>query len=238
MTTTTNGTGPQNDDPEQARPSEPELNAALAEAVRHAIGQRVAASAKDIATAVFEEFLTPAVLEQMQDTARKAAQEAVAPAPTPEETAEEEQKQLFYPNVEAFVEKFLAVVYAREVVRARADTDIKWCPQWHDHPEAASRLGAMWRAWEHARLGKTSELSSWWRDHADHHMAVLMSPDGPFKNCSIGKGKHAVLDPLPLEAATPGSFDDPFEVVDVAAESSLVMVTGSPRRGTVVAEFP
>ncbi|WP_221186477.1 DUF4913 domain-containing protein [Terracoccus luteus] len=38
----------------------------------------------------------------------------------------------------------------------------------------------MWRAWEALRLDPATGMSVWWRDHADHHMTVLFSPEGPF----------------------------------------------------------
>lgn len=34
-------------------------------------------------------------------------------------------------------------------------------------------------------------MSIWWRDHADHHMGVLLSADGPFKGCKPVAGGHA-----------------------------------------------
>ena len=63
------------------------------------------------------------------------------------------------------------------------------------------RLEALWRAWEHLRLDPATGMSVWLRDHADHHMGVLLSSDGPFKGCGVdGHGDHP-LEPLPV--ATP-----------------------------------
>ncbi|NNH09192.1 DUF4913 domain-containing protein [Cellulomonas fimi] len=42
------------------------------------------------------------------------------------------------------------------------------------------RLEALSRASEHPRHNPRPGVSEWWRDHADHHMVVLMDPDGPF----------------------------------------------------------
>lgn len=42
-------------------------------------------------------------------------------------------------------------------------------------------------------------MSVWWRDHADHHMAVLMDPDGPFSSAADAdenkskKGSHCPM---------------------------------------------
>ncbi|MGI8731362.1 MAG: DUF4913 domain-containing protein [Solirubrobacteraceae bacterium] len=40
-------------------------------------------------------------------------------------------------------------------------------------------------------------MSVWFRDHADHHMAVLLSDAGPFKGCKP-EGHGERLKPLPL----------------------------------------
>ncbi|MEO5316241.1 DUF4913 domain-containing protein [Pseudarthrobacter sp. CC12] len=52
----------------------------------------------------------------------------------------------------------------------------KWCIEWYFHPEAVSRVEALWRAWEHLRLDGSTGISVWFKDHADHHMYVLLAP--------------------------------------------------------------
>ncbi|WP_243400462.1 DUF4913 domain-containing protein [Arthrobacter sp. Bz4] len=49
-------------------------------------------------------------------------------------------------------------------------------------------------------------MSSWWREHADHHMPILLSTDGPFKGCTPEKGHNPRLDPLPCAPAPAGLF--------------------------------
>ncbi|WP_307025027.1 DUF4913 domain-containing protein [Arthrobacter globiformis] len=51
-------------------------------------------------------------------------------------------------------------------------------------------------------------MSVWWRDHADHHMGVLLSADGPFKGCKPVAGGHAAnkLKILPCEPPPPGAL--------------------------------
>jgi len=122
-----------------------------------------------------------------------------AEAPVDEESA----PALYYPNVEAFVRDQLAPTYRREL-----DSPSRtWCPEWWRHAEAIARLEALWRAWEHLRLDPATGISVWFRDHADHHMGVLLDVNGPFKGCSPGKGHGARLDPLPHAAPPPGMFD-------------------------------
>jgi hypothetical protein len=52
-------------------------------------------------------------------------------------------------------------------------------------------------------------MSIWWRDHADHHMAALMDPDGPFSNATEGEQNTAKKDePLPYTPPPQGMFPD------------------------------
>jgi hypothetical protein len=103
---------------------------------------------------------------------------------------------MFYPNLAEFVRDTLATTYRRQL---DVGAGVTWCPQWWRHPEAISRLEALWRAWEFLRLDEDTGMSVWWRDHADHHMPVLLSTDGPFHGCSPDGGHHTKVAPLPCE---------------------------------------
>ena len=70
-----------------------------------------------------------------------------------------------------------------------------FCPQWWKHPEAIARMDALWRAFEQLRQDPGTGMSVFWRDHADHHMSVLLDGDGPFKGCEEGHSEHP-LGPL------------------------------------------
>ena len=48
-------------------------------------------------------------------------------------------------------------------------------------------------------------MSTWWRDHADHHMRILLSPDGPFATSRSRPGER---EPLPYNAPPGGMFVD------------------------------
>ncbi len=117
----------------------------------------------------------------------------------------EELPELWFPTLEAFVEQQLAPMWRRNL----AGSSMTWCPEWWRHAEAIARLEALWRAWEHLRMDPALGMSVWFRDHADHHMAVLLDADGPFKGCSPeeGKGHSARLTPLPCTPPPPGLFD-------------------------------
>ncbi|GAB86872.1 DUF4913 domain-containing protein (plasmid) [Gordonia rubripertincta] len=104
-----------------------------------------------------------------------------------------------FESVYEFVDDHLVLLYARHV---ETKPGRLWCPRWFDHAEAVSRLEALWRAYESLRLDPATGMSVWWRDHADHHMAVLMSADGPFEGCSADRGHNRPPRPLPTEQLT------------------------------------
>jgi hypothetical protein len=100
-----------------------------------------------------------------------------------------------YPNSAAWVAIWLCPNLEREIKRT-----FEWCPQWWDHPEAVQRLEALWRAWEILRLNGGTGMSTWWVDHADHHLALLCNPDiGPFGHCHTTHGR----DVAPLRTTEP-----------------------------------
>lgn len=95
------------------------------------------------------------------------------------EAEEAPEPELFYKDLVSFVQEHLSPSYRRSL----SGTDRTWCPSWWKHEEAISRLEALWRSREFLRLDGSTGMSIWWRDHADHHMGVLLSADGPFKGC-------------------------------------------------------
>jgi len=170
-----------------------DLDAAMRDAARSALRKRL----DTIAVAAVDAQLDDATLAQLRATADDAARAAMQDAAAPQVDGAE--PELYYPDVVSFVTKHLAPMYRRSL-SANSTT---WCPQWWRHAEAIARLEALWRSWEHLRLGPSTGTSVWFRDHADHHMAVLLSADGPFKGCKPdGHGER--LQPLPLIAPPDG----------------------------------
>ena len=110
---------------------------------------------------------------------------------------------LGYPDSGAFLEDYLLANY-----EPRPDTT--WCPRWWDHAEAVTRIEALWRSWEAMRWDGPTALSAWWRDHADHHMAVLTNRQGPFHACLRGHtGPHRYpTEPEPAPEQRDDQADD------------------------------
>jgi hypothetical protein len=109
--------------------------------------------------------LEPPVLSSSNGT----GEEPAAPAP-------------YFGSMLEWFEEWLRPTYRRSTHGELRE----WCEEWWQHAEALSRLDALWRAWEALRLDAGTGLSVWWRDHADHHLAALLDPDGPFKACGDG----------------------------------------------------
>jgi hypothetical protein len=119
-----------------------------------------------------------------------------------EESGEDDAPQLHYGSVDEFVREVVLPMYQRKVgVRGSR----RWSAQWWRNAEAVSRLEAMWRAWENLRQDGATGMSTWWRDHADYHMNILLSADGPFGR-SEDENKPGA--PLPYDPPPPGLFTD------------------------------
>jgi Domain of unknown function (DUF4913) len=76
--------------------------------------------------------------------------------------------------------------------------EFRWCPQWRAHPEAVTRLTALWRSWEVFRLEPATGISDWFRDHLDHHLPILLGARGPFFQCDPQSG-HLDGKPFPAD---------------------------------------
>lgn len=140
--------------------------------------------------------------------AEAPAQEALGSTAGSEASGGDEAPALLYDTAEDFLHEHLLPLYNRPIDARNG----KWCPQWFLHAEAVSRVDALWRAWEHLRLDASTGLSVWWKDHADVHMAVLLSQKGPFYACS--SNRHNAPDPFPCEMAPEGWFPKASETPD------------------------
>lgn len=74
--------------------------------------------------------------------------------------------------------------YFLPMFRRTLGGEYRWCGQWWQHGEAISRLTSMWHAWEVLRLQPGTGIASWYRDHLDHQLPILMGARGPFYQCS------------------------------------------------------
>lgn len=108
---------------------------------------------------------------------------------------------LVYGSAEEFLHDQLLPTYIRNV----RGKQMRWCNRWFLHPEAITRITALWRAWEKLRLEAGTGSSDWWLQHADPHMRVLLDPEGPFFNCGDG---HSTPKTLEAEMAPTGWFPD------------------------------
>lgn len=195
-------------------PASLDVAGAAAEAVNAAVKKAVRQEVDAIATEAVAEALTDELVEklreQAQTSAAAAVEEQLSPPesgsePAAEEADEEKPPELVYGSVDEFVREYLRHVYRRATSAHRV-----WSARWWEYDEAVIRLEALWRAWEHLRLDPSTGMSVWWRDHADHHMAVLMDPEGPFAaaNHYDDANEADKGTPLPYETPPTGLFPD------------------------------
>ncbi len=107
-----------------------------------------------------------------------------------------------FPNVGAYVDQYLSQVIERRLATGAASGAL-WCRQWWAHPEALSRIYALWRAWETLRISDPATgMSIWWRDHLDPHLNALTNETGPFTRCR--PDKHTPPATLPVDPVPAG----------------------------------
>ncbi len=119
----------------------------------------------------------------------------------------------YYSTLPEWVEGWLLPLYRRSLNGHHR----VWCPQWWRHDEAVARLDALWHAWEHLRLDPATGMSVWFRDHADHHMSILLDADGPLKGCDATHTQRP-LQPLPYDPPPPGAFEPDDQLLPVAPD--------------------
>jgi hypothetical protein len=80
------------------------------------------------------------------------------------------------------LEDWVVSVFCPTYVR-RSTPSFRWCGEWWRHPEAISRLEALWRSWEALRLDPLLGMSTWYAGHLDHQLPILTGAAGPFADC-------------------------------------------------------
>ena len=87
-----------------------------------------------------------------------------------------------YPTLDQWVEDYFLATFHRH-----PGGEFRWCHQWHDHPEAVTRLEALWRAWEVLRLDPGLGIATWLTHHLDPQLPILMGRAGPFASCTTSR---------------------------------------------------
>ena len=123
-----------------------------------------------------------------------------------------------YPSLQAWVAAYFVVMFARPLSPA-----VRWCASWWAHAEALSRLEALWRSWEAARLDPVRGMALWYRDVLDPQLAVLLATGGPFAQCT--PDRHSPVRALPTEPAPPGYWDLPHQPGRTPAAGSQATVS-------------
>lgn len=175
--------------------------------VKNAVRKQVA----DVAATAVSEALTPELIEALRTRAAVAAQTAVeeqveANEADPADDNAQDETELYFGSVDEFVREYLRNVYRRRV--DGRGTQRVWAAEWWKYPEAVIRLEALWRSWEKLRQDPSMGMSVWWRDHADHHMAVLLDPSGPFAKATGDENSNGPDEPLPYAAPPEGLYPD------------------------------
>lgn len=101
------------------------------------------------------------------------------------DTTDQEPHPPLYNDVESWVLGYFTPMFLH---RIPTNPRTRWCPDWWDHAEAIARLTHLWHTWEAARWEPATK-AAWWID-LDHHLQILTSLDGPFRNCRQPEGSR------------------------------------------------
>jgi len=181
----------------------------VAATVTAEIHRQVQKEVAPIVTEAVAAVLTPDRLDALREAATAAAEAELNP-PAEAEASAEDAPVLYYGSVDEFVREFVCPIFRRNVGE-EGRADYRWSARWWESAEAITRLEAMWRAWEHLRMDASTGTSVWLRDHADHHLGVLMSPTGPW---ALSKDTAGPDEPLPYEPPPPDLFPDVRDVTN------------------------
>ncbi|WP_170994726.1 MULTISPECIES: DUF4913 domain-containing protein [Actinomycetes] len=158
---------------------------------RPAMGRSLQQVVRNVATEVGDaevaEQLGPSQVEELQRQAATAARRAVTAAfDELDMEPGDEHPKLYFGSVDEFGRGYLLPNYKRRVDGQR----VLWAAEWWKYAETVARLDALWRAWEHLRQDPQTGMSVWFRDHAEHHMSILLNRDGPFAAAGEGENRE------------------------------------------------
>lgn len=121
-----------------------------------------------------------------------------------------EEDATYYPNLQSFVEHFVAPVFMFE---QSSTQHVKWVADWWKYPAIAVRLDAMWRSYEVARTNPGSMFG--WHFQAFQFFSLVFDADNgisasiPSEIRVTGKGE-----PLPCTPPTPGWYAQMLAQID------------------------
>ena len=97
-----------------------------------------------------------------------------------------------------FAEEFLLPTYGTTKSQSMR---VAWSPEWWSHPEALTRIEALWKRFEQLRLkDPETYVETFLRTHCDYHMKRLMDPNGGFSQCVKGDYPTVPLRSKPRES--------------------------------------
>lgn len=172
-------------------------------AVRGTVEKTIAKTVSDAVSEAIENSFDEDTLNALRERTLAALPQALEEEPAEEE--EEENGGLVYASLDEFVREFICVIYSRRV--GGTGSGRVWRARWWDSAEAVIRLEALWRSWAYFRKDPATGISVWLKDHADHHMAVLMDPDGPFGGEQADEDQCRYGEPLPHIDPPDGMFE-------------------------------
>jgi hypothetical protein len=112
--------------------------------------------------------------------------------------AEPNPEKLIYPNLRAFVERFITNVFAYQ--QAPSSHQVKWMGDWWRYPCLVFPLDAMWRGYEAAAHADGREMQAWYFQALQLFNLVFGKDRGIVASLPENEDTHTAKgEPLPVE---------------------------------------
>lgn len=138
-----------------------------------------------------------------------------------------DEESTFYPNLETFVERFLANVFP---FQQNPTKPIAWAKDWYRHPALVFPLDAIWRGYETART-KPGAMENWYFQTFQLLMLILNRDTGIIASLDIESESSILGQPLPCNPPESGWRQDTLQVLSTVPEDGAVQEPDVPEEG-------
>ena len=128
-----------------------------------------------------------------------------------------DQETTFYPNLEEFVEKFLANVFP---FHQNATKPIEWVRDWYRYPALVFPLDSIWRGYETART-RPGAMEGWYFQTFQLLSLILNKDSGIVSSLNAEQSSTVQGEPLPCDHPASGWRQETLHVLSAGPKEGL-----------------
>lgn len=138
-----------------------------------------------------------------------------------------DQEATFYPNLETFVERFLANVFP---FHQNATKPIEWASDWYRYPALVFPLDSIWRGYETART-RPGAMESWYFQTFQLLSLILNKDSGIMGSLHVESSTTIQGQPLPCNHPDDGWRQNTLQVLSAGPEGETEQEPAEPEEG-------